>query len=164
MTIKSRIHEYGNEKESDWPPKYGTRKAGVGYWDKETNSYKEGYPPIREKLGQAPSVIFDSMPGEYHQGAGRVIDSRKEWERADKEAGTLTFGSKDQAEPKVDQAFKRQQESRERKKAIRKTLQAWEQSPKEMKQKITKRREIQREVAEKSGLDNLIDKSIKESI
>lgn len=164
MTIRSKIHEYGNANEADWPPKYGTRKAGVGYWDKETNSYKEGYPPVREKLEQAPSVIFDSMPPEYHQGAGRVIESRKEWEQADKEAGTVTFANKAQATPKIDQALKRQKESQERKKAIKETLQAWEQAPKEMQKKITKRREVQREVAEKSGLDNLIDKSIKESI
>lgn len=161
MTIRSRVHNYGHEKESSWPPRFGTRDKTPMYIDRNTGELKPGYPPPREVHDTAPMVIFDSIKEEYHQGVGRKIDSRSEWARADEEAGTLTFGGKEEAAPKVDKANKAKAERVERRKAIRESVQRWQEQPDEMKQLLRKRREEQREIAKKAKLDGLIKEEIK---
>jgi hypothetical protein len=89
--IQTRIFEYGDEKESDWPPKFGTRKAGVYYWDSESQSFKEGYPPRKtNNFGVAPYFIQDSITPYYHPGVCKTIDSRSALAEADKACGTIT--------------------------------------------------------------------------
>lgn len=161
MKIRSRVHNYGHEKESSWPPKYGTLDKTPMYIDRNTGELKAGYPPPREVHDVAPMVIFDSMPKEYHQGVGREIESRKEWERADQEAGTVTFGKKEDAAPKVDKANKARAERTERRKAIKETVQHWNENPEQMKQILNHRKREQEIIAKKSGLDTLINQELK---
>jgi hypothetical protein len=67
MTIRSKIHEYGNENESEWPSKYGTGQSGHFYWDAEKKEFIEGYRPNpNPRYGTAPMVMFDEMPTTYH--------------------------------------------------------------------------------------------------
>lgn len=161
MKIRSRVHNYGHEKESSWPPRFGTLDKTPMYIDRDTGELKPGYPPPREVHDTAPYVIFDSIKPEYHQGAGRIIESKSEWNLADKEHGTITFGNKEEATPKVDKANKIKAERKERKAAIKQTIERWQQNPEEMSQKLKRRQQEQQEVAAKSGLDSLIDKEIK---
>jgi hypothetical protein len=155
MTIKSKIHNYGNEKESTWPSQFGTGEKGVFHI--EDGECKEGYPePKFERFGTPPMVIFDSMPATYHEAAGRVIESRKEWELTDKQLGTITFSSKEAGKPKIDEANERKKKKQELRKASFEALKAYQQNPEFVKQKVAKQAEIQREVAEKTGIDKLI--------
>ena len=157
MSIRTKTFNYGNEHEAEWPPKYPQKPGGfVGYWDKESQSFKEGYPPRPEKHGEAPIVIFDSMPRTYHEGACREIESRKEWELADKQHGCITFGDKEQAKPRVDAANEAKRKKQELRQASLTALKAYRENPKEISQRLQKEAEAQREVAEKSGLDKLI--------
>lgn len=57
--IKTKIFEFGHEKEGSWPPKYGTGEVGAWHVDRETNSMKEGYAPRRSKFADAPYVKGD---------------------------------------------------------------------------------------------------------
>ncbi len=92
--IQTRVFNYGNECESDWPPVYGVARSEgsfVGYWDKETQTFKEGYPPNpNPKYGEAPYVIQDSIEPYKHPAAGVVVDSRSKLNMIDKVCGTIT--------------------------------------------------------------------------
>jgi hypothetical protein len=93
--IRTRTFEYGNEKESSWPPTYGTSngKGFSGYWDAETQSFKEGYPPPRvQPLGQAPMYFSDVMEAQRHPKTGEVVESRSRWQAIDKATGCVTTG------------------------------------------------------------------------
>lgn len=59
--IKSRVFEYGNEKESEWPSKYGTREAGRFWWNHETQTFDTQPPPKPQKLGESAAVIPDEI-------------------------------------------------------------------------------------------------------
>lgn len=156
MTIRSKVHIGGHEHESEWPPREPSGEKGRFYIDPDTKELKEGFPPPRETFGTAPTVIFDSMPPEYHQSAGRIIESRKEWERADEETGSLTFGSKEQAKPKVDEYRVKHAAKQERLRAAKAAVQAWKADPKQAANKLRRRREEQAATAKKSGLDKII--------
>jgi hypothetical protein len=152
--VRSKIHNYGHEHESEWPPQFGERKSGVSYYDKEKGCMVDGYPPNpNPRHGQAPIAIMDSMPPTYHEAAQRTIESRKEWEMADKQHGTITFGSKEQATPKVDQFYKERERKAELRQASTKALQAYKENPQEIKQKLARQTEQQLATLEKAGFD-----------
>lgn len=96
--IRTRTFQYGNEKESEWPPIFGTAKGQgfQGYWDIETQSFKEGRPPNRNhKFGDAPMYISDEMPETRHPKTGEMVSSRSKWNQIDKATGCFTTGSKE---------------------------------------------------------------------
>lgn len=164
--IKTKLFNYGNEKESSWPPRFGTNdnKGAVFYVDHETGKVKEGYPPPRvEKLAEAPQVIFDSMPPSYHEGACRMIESRKEWERADKEHNTVTFSTVDESKRHIKKGIdrERQEIKQDRKQASEKAIRHYKENPQSIREKLNKRAEEQEEVLRKSGLKTEVKKQLK---
>ena len=163
MKIKSKIHNYGNEHESDWPPRFPTNvSCGSFYWDKETQTFKEGHPPNpNNQFGVAPMAIFDSMPATYHEGACRMVESRKEWERLDREVGTLTFGSIEEPRRHMQKAAEESKRSlkKDRRKASEEALKMVRANPKEIHEKWQKEAEKQAENAKKSGLDKVLKES-----
>lgn len=162
MTIKTRTFNYGDEKESSWPPMFGTKTEGESnhmYWDAESQSIKEGYPPNpNNNFGEAPTVIFDSMPPTYHEKAGRIVESRKEWNRLDQETGALTFSSVKESRKYIEKGNKEQAKAlkADRRRASEEALKMVRANPKEINQKLQKQAEKQQEVAKKSGLATLI--------
>lgn len=160
MTIKSKIHTYGHEHESDWPPRYPENPRGiVGYVDPETKEFKEGYPPNpNNQFGVAPLAIFDSMPRTYHEGACCFVESRKEWDRLDREYGCVTFGSVKEPRNHIAKGNKKEAEAlrKDRRKASEEALKMVRANPKEIHQKVAKQAEQQLETARKSGLDTLM--------
>lgn len=160
MTIKSKVHNYGHIHESSWPSQFGTGEKGTFHINKETGECVEGYPPPKfEKFGEAPQVIFDSMPKTYHQAAMREVESRSEWNALDEIHGTITFGSAKDIKPKVDEANERKRRKEELRKASLEALNMYKQNPELVKQKVAKKAEEQREIAEKAGLTKLIEKA-----
>lgn len=162
MTIKSKIFNYGNEHEAEWPPLFGSKDentAQVYHWDPETQSLKEGHAPNRNnQFGQAPHVIFDSMPATYHEGACRTVESRKEWERLDKETGSLTFGSVNESRKHIARGNKEQAKElkADRRRAALEAIRKVRANPREINQKFQKQAEKQLETAKKSGLDKIL--------
>lgn len=62
--IKSKIHNYGDENESEWPPRFPKRSAGGfrGYWDSEQKKFIEGRPQTiqeRKALNDFTSDTID---------------------------------------------------------------------------------------------------------
>lgn len=133
------------------------------YIDPDTKEVKQGYPPPREVFGKAPLVTFDSMPPAYHEGVCRVIESRQEWDMADKQTGKLTFGSIDEPRKYTAQGVAREQKelADDRHNASVTALKAYKENPKEVSAKVAKRAEQQRKMAEKAGLATIIDEAIK---
>jgi len=156
MSIKSKVHTYGNEHESDWPPRFPENPKGmVGYIDKDTKEFVEGYP--RENLSWRPNdgIICDSMPKTYHEAAGRFVESRQEWERLDKEHNTLTFGSVAEPRRHVEKGTKQQalELKRDRRRASEEALKMVRANPRHINQKWQKEAEKQ-EKAAKQIADN----------
>ena len=92
MKIRSRLFEYGNEKESEWPPRYGENKGGSFYWDKETQEFKEGRPPDNiKRYGQACAVLTDTLNQPYyHEKAQKWVDSRSGLRHLDEATNCIT--------------------------------------------------------------------------
>lgn len=157
--IVSKIHKYGNKNESTWPPEFGDGKGYSCYIDPETKEIKEGYPP-RKLESDAPMVIFDSMPKTYHEGVGREIESRKEWELANKQSGQLTFSSKEEPSRHVKKGVEREKKEYEldRKNSVIKATQAYRENPKEVSEKVRKKGEEQVARLRKNGLDKELKK------
>lgn len=103
--------------------------------------------------GQAPTVRFDSMNKTYHHGAERFIESRKEWELADKETGCISFGSVEDAKPKVDEANERKKRKEEKRNASYQALQEWKQNPKDMHDRVEKQSIEKIETLKKLGIE-----------
>lgn len=165
--IKTRIFNYGNEKEAEWPPKFGTNngRGGRFYRCKKTGVIKEGSPPSEiVRFGEAPQVIFDSMPPEYHPDEGRVVESRKEWEKLDEKYNRITFGTREEVKRTTKKGVKQEEKElkADRSQATRQSIQAWKENPKEMAQKLDKQSEAQYESAKKAGLITKIKSEIKE--
>lgn len=98
--IVSRTFNYGDEKESSWPPQFGTGGSGVYYWDKDARKFKEGFPPQNiKRYGEAPLVITDSIEPFYHQGACAMVDSRSRLKDIDAACGTITTDKLQPADP-----------------------------------------------------------------
>lgn len=160
--IQSKVHNYGNEKESSWPPRFPKkRNFGRFYWDKETQEFKEGNPPnTNNHFGDAPQVIFDSID-RYHETACRKIESREEWNRVDKETGQLTFSSREEVARHVAKGKKEQEEAvkKDRHQASRASSAVWKSDPRQAKQKLNKQAERQLDTLKRSGI-NLKDVGI----
>jgi hypothetical protein len=157
--IKSKIHKYGHENESAWPPRFGNRKSGRSYWDAEKKCVVEGSPPYKyERYGKAPLAITPSMPAEYHEGVGRVIDDRNEWKMADEQSGSLTFGSRDDVKRSTERGVKDEAAAlkRDRIKAREIAMGKYRSNPREVKQKVRKRREEQMATVKKNGLGEVL--------
>lgn len=93
MSIKSRIHTYGDEKESSWPPQYPeeSSRGFVGYWDHETQTFKEGYPPDNiQRFGEAPAILTDEIKPFYHEKAQKWCDTRSALRQADLDTNCTT--------------------------------------------------------------------------
>ncbi len=165
MPIKSKIHTYGDEKESSWPPRFPTKKeGGIFHWDREKMQFVEGYPPNpNNHFGDAPIAITPGMPKTYHEGAQRFIDDRNEWNRADKETGSITFSSIKEPRKYVEkgQSEYMQALKKDRRKASEEAVKMVRANPKEIRQKLDKQAEKQEETAKKSGLTKLIKEAIK---
>lgn len=97
MEIKSKIHTYGDEKESSWPPKFGTNegRGGVFHIDKETGELKEGYPVSDRGLAVVDHhYISDDMPPTRNPLNPREIYTSKSKLRAKyREAGAEEVGT-----------------------------------------------------------------------
>lgn len=153
--IRSKIFNYGNEKESSWPPRFGKGGAGRFHLDKTTGELKEGNPPPEfEKFGTAPIAIMDSMPKTYHEAAGREVESRQEWERLDKEHNTLTFGSMEEPKRHTEKGVTRErlEMKKDRRNSALTAMQAYRENPEEIRQKREKEGEKQMQVLKKAGL------------
>jgi hypothetical protein len=151
--IRSKIHQYGHKNESEWPSQFGTGEKGVFHHDGE--KVVEGTPPPKyEKHGQAPIAIMDSMDRTYHEGACREVESRKEWDRLDKETGSLTFGSRKEVSEHTAKARREKERAlkQDRRNAALTATRAYRENRKEVKDKLRRRDEEQREVLKKSGL------------
>lgn len=124
--IKSRIHVYGDEKESEWPPRYGEAQGGSYYWDKEEKKFKEGYPPDDiQRFGEAPMVLTDTLNEPfYHEKAQKWVETRSALEQANIDTNCITVDRPirhDQAKKDAEYRAKR---SRERKISYQKGLNA----------------------------------------
>lgn len=153
--IHSKIHNYGNENESSWPPRFPKKSAAGfrGYWDSDKKKFIEGSPPPREVYDTAPMVMFDSMEPRYHEGECKTVESRKEWERLNKQHNMISFSSMEEAKPKEDKFYKQKQNRRDYRKATRAALESWRSNPRHMKQKLNKQGEQQLKTAKEAGLD-----------
>ncbi len=160
MTIKSKIFNSGHEHESDWPPRFPENPKGfVGYWDKETQTFKEGYPPNpNNQFGTSAMVVCDSMPPTYHEKACKLVESRQEWDRLDKETGALTFGSTKESRKYIKKKVKEEDAAlrKDRRNASQEAIKMVRANPREINQKLNKQAEKQSETAKKSGLDSLL--------
>jgi hypothetical protein len=165
MTIKSRVFNYGNEHEAEWPPRFPEKSRGlVGYIDPETKEFKEGYPPNpNNQFGTPPTVIFDSMPAAYHEGACRTVESRKEWNRLDQEHGTLTFGNIEEPRryAKTRTAEEKRELKRDRRRASEEALKMVRANPRHISQKWQKEAEKQEKTAKKIAENYGIQKELK---
>lgn len=119
---------------------------------------------IPKIYGQAPTVMFDSMEPEYHHGVCREISSRKEWEAADKESGSITRSpaefKRDSENLESRQRAVQRQIQADRRKASIEAAKAFTQNKDEFYGKLKVRGEQQIKQAEKSGLTKLIKENI----
>lgn len=110
--IVTRPFNYGDDNESEWPPKFGDRESGHFYYDKETRQTIKGFPPTKiQKFGDAPYIIGDTIDQYFHPGAGMWTDSKSGLRNLDKSTGCITT---DKMIP-ADNSAKKQREA-ERKK------------------------------------------------
>lgn len=161
--IKSKIHNYANVNESDWPPRFPKKNnSGRFYWDHEAQEFKSGNPPNPNNcFGQAPIAIMDSMPKTYHEGAQREVESRQEWERLDKEHNKLTFGSLEEARKHTAQGRKEEKKAliADRRNARKQATQAYKENPKAVKEKLRADGDRQMKEMKKTGLDVQLKKA-----
>lgn len=90
--IQTKTFNYGNEKESSWPPKYPKKatKRGTFHIDKKTGELTEGPPPIPSYIqifGKAPAIQVDSMPLTSHPANGQPVESKSQFKRIMKAHG-----------------------------------------------------------------------------
>ena len=106
--IRTRLFNYGDEKESSWPPLFGTGGAGLFHY--RDGELKEGPPPPKvEKYGQAPFVIQDTIDGFKHSASGEWIESRSKLRDTDRACGTITTDKPLDAAP-----YRREREEKQR--------------------------------------------------
>lgn len=95
--IRSKIYETGDEKESSWPPRFGTNKGkgGVFHIDKETGELREGYPQRDRGLAVIDhNYISDDMPPTRNPLNPREIyTSKSKLRAAYKAAGAEEIGT-----------------------------------------------------------------------
>lgn len=115
MKIRSRIINRGDRCESTWPPDEPSRDGGLFHWDSESQTFKEGPPPIRiQKFGEAPFIIQDTITPYRHPATGEWIDSRSRLSVTDRVTGCITTDKKLEPDPSWanEQRRKRQEDSR----------------------------------------------------
>lgn len=118
--IRTRLFNYGDEKESTWPPLFGT--GGAGLYHYRDGKLQEGPPPSNiKKFGEAPFVIQDTIEPHYHHGACRWTDSRSEINQFDKATGCITTDKRQDVAPYLRAREKRLAD--ERKKDINQAMQ-----------------------------------------
>lgn len=119
---------------------------------------------IPNQFGVAPTVIFDSMPEEYHNGVCRPISSRKEWEQADKESSSVTLSPQEwKRKRKNIPALKRAKErelQKDRRNASVKAMNAYKENPQAVEEKLKARAEEQQVSAKENQLTSLIEESL----
>lgn len=90
--IITRPFQFGDDKESDWPPMFGT--GGSGVYHMKDGRLVAGYPERVGKYGEAPYIICDTIEPYYHPKAERWVESRKDLNDTDKALGTITTDKK----------------------------------------------------------------------
>lgn len=98
--IVTRTFQYGDEKESEWPPKFGTvsifgdEHGGLFHIDEETGETREGPPPYKYNyFGRSANVHQDSMEPYFHPGINRYVDTRRGLQEADRASGMISSGT-----------------------------------------------------------------------
>lgn len=120
--------------------------------DGSFKTYRDSSKDFKQ-YGTAPTVMFDSMPKTYHHGVEREIESRREWNAADRDSGSYTFGSVEDAKPKIDAANAEKARKAELREASSTALQAYKQNPKDTSDRI-RTQDIERlETLEKLGIE-----------
>lgn len=110
--IRTRVFNHGDEKESSWPPLFGTGGAGVYHY--RDGKLNEGPPPRPETYGQAPFVIQDTIEPYRHPATGQWVESRAALNAIDKACGTITTDKHQSAEPYAKAREKRRREESKR--------------------------------------------------
>ena len=106
--LVNRPTQRGNEKESSWPPDFGTGDKTPFHIDRETGTVKKGYPKRTPKFGKAPAVFADSLNEPfYHHGACKMVDTRSGLRAADRDSGCVTT---DRHEPADESPIRRRKE------------------------------------------------------
>lgn len=80
--IKSKIHNYGHEHESEWPSRFGTQEKGRFKKDPETGEIKS----VREirKAQELHYVIQDTLKEPTYSASGDILtDSRSQLKQSD---------------------------------------------------------------------------------
>lgn len=126
---------------------------------------KDEFRFIPDNFGTAPTVMFDSMEPEYHHGICKTIDSRKDWQEADKVSGSATISNnewkaKRERIPKLKAAAERELD-KDRRRASVEALRASRENPEAFEAKMKMRAEIQEQSAKNNELKPLIEKAIK---
>ena len=152
--IQTRIFNYGDEKEADWPPPYGSQEKGLFYFDKETQKMVRGLPPDpHPKLAEAPYIIQDTIDKYYHPAAEKWVDSRSQLKTIDKVCGTITTDKK--LEP--DSSWARENKRKRREdlhRSMRKAIAQLDAGTAPLTQEVREKCERQNEiVSEALGLD-----------
>lgn len=119
--IQTRVFNYGDPKESSWPPMFGTGGTGVYHISKHTGELEEGYPaPEIVPFGVAPMISMGTIRPEVHPGTGEVVDTVKKWDEVNNVLGYTTHAKHSPAKSKRAEWLK--QSSVERKEAMRKSI------------------------------------------
>lgn len=126
---------------------------------------KDEFRFIPDHNGDAPMVMFDSMEPEYHHGVCKTIDSRKDWQEADKLSGSATISqqewkTKRERIPKLKAAAERELD-KDRRRASVEALRASRENPVEFEAKMIKQAERQEQSAKDNKLIPIIEKAIK---
>lgn len=120
--IKSRIINRGDENESSWPPLMPSENKTPMYFDKETQTMKEGYPPPTfVPHGQAPYYISDTIQPYRHPKTGEITDSKSRLKQIDAATNTITTDKVIKVDSSRDWVRKREA-SEDRRRAILKSI------------------------------------------
>lgn len=91
--IKSKIFNYGDKNESEWPPRFGNRKSGRSYWNKEKKCMVEGSPDpshISKALDNFTSDVIDPTESMIN---GKHYSSKSRLRRHYKDHGKREVGN-----------------------------------------------------------------------
>jgi hypothetical protein len=89
--IRTKTFNYGNEKESEWPPQFGEGARGLFWYNRETKEITTEPPKRPETYGQAPIYISDTLRTPYyHPAAQKWTESRSELNALDDKTNTIT--------------------------------------------------------------------------
>lgn len=91
--IQTRLFNYGNEKESAWPPQFPDEgNAGRHFfYDKEQKKVVEGYP-LPEGVNSSAFVQQDTMEPTQHMKDGKWYTSKREFRKTTRRYGCEEIG------------------------------------------------------------------------